>query len=84
MIQLLKFMKKKVRKNFTFWDIGLLKTYGAIPALILGAYFPAFVKRYLWIFVAIFVVLLVRYCYLLFIKKDSNEGQTILTINTSK
>jgi len=84
MIQFLKSMDRKVRKDFTFWDLGLLKTYGAIPALILGAYFPAFVKRYLWIFVAIFIVLLVRYCYLLFIKKDSDEGQTILSINTSK
>jgi len=62
----------------------LLKTYGAIPALILGAYFPAFVKRYLWIFVAVFVVLFLRYCYLLFIKKETNKERAILNIHTSK
>jgi hypothetical protein len=66
---LIAFLEKKTNENFTFWDIGLLKTYGAIPGLILGAFFPEFIKQYLWLFIAVFVVLMFRYLYLLFIKK---------------
>ncbi len=64
---------RKVRNNFTFWDLGLLKTYGAIPGLILGACFPEFVFRYLWVFIVAFILLMIRYLYLLLIKKESTE-----------
>jgi len=63
-------MFKKVRNNFTDWDVGFLKIYGAIPGLILGAYFPDVIKQNLWVFVPIFLMLLVRYTYLLFVKKE--------------
>jgi hypothetical protein len=59
-----------MQANFTNWDYGFLKIYGLIPGLILGAFFPAFVKEYLWVFVAIFLILLTRYLYLLFVKKE--------------
>jgi len=70
MKKFLEHMVDKVRNDFTVWDIGLLKTYGAIPGLILGAYFPQFVKQYLWVFIFIFGVLFVRYVYLLFFKNS--------------
>ena len=68
MNELISFFEDKMKANFTTWDIGLLKTYGAIFGLIVGAYFPAFVLKYLWLFVGIFLILMFRYLYLLFIK----------------
>ena len=75
-----KFLERKVSANYTFWDIGLLKTYGFIPGLILGAYFPEFVMKYLWLFVVVFAVLLVRYLYLLWkpVEKTNNGQVAIL------
>lgn len=69
MKKLILFFKKKMQDAFTFWDIALLKTYGAIPGLILGAYFPDFIKDNLVLFIIPFMILWARYCYLLFIKK---------------
>lgn len=74
-MKLLNYFKKVVDTHFTFWDISLLKTYGAIPGLILGAYFPEFVFKYLWLFVAIFSVLLVRYSYLMFVKPNIGKKE---------
>lgn len=68
MKKLLKFLDDKIRTRYTLWDIGLLKTYGAIPGLVIGAYFPQFIKDYLWLFVGIFIVLFIRYMYLFFVK----------------
>lgn len=59
---------QKVRLNFTKWDLGFLKTYGAIPGLILGAYFSVFIKKYLLLLCIVFFILMIRYCYLLFFK----------------
>lgn len=75
MFRLLKFLERKVRANYTFWDIGLLKTYGAIPGLILGAYFPEFVFKYMPLFITLFLILLMRYLYLLGKKVDRKEEQ---------
>jgi hypothetical protein len=69
MKNIIKYWDKKLRNNFSFWDLGLLKTYGMIPGLILGALFPEFIMKYLWIFLGVFGFLMVRYVYLLFIKK---------------
>lgn len=65
MLRLLRTMDHRIRTRFSIWDIGLLKTYGAIPGLILGALFPEFVLQNLWIWIGIFVVLAFRYLYLL-------------------
>ena len=59
----------RMHSTFTFWDYGFLKMYGAIAGLVLGAYFPEFVKNNLIWLVAIFLILLFRYSYLLFFKK---------------
>ena len=67
-------MVDKVRNDFTFWDIGLLKTYGAIPGLILGAFFPEFVKQNLWVFIFIFGVIFIPYIYVLFFKKTAKPS----------
>ena len=61
--------EKKLKNDFGFWDLGFLKVYGMIPGLILGALFPEFIMKYLWILLIVFGVLMVRYFYLLFIKK---------------
>lgn len=72
-MKILNYFKEVIDKHFTFWDISLLKTYGAIPGLILGAYFPEVVFQFLWPLIAIFSVLLIRYSYLLFIKPNRKE-----------
>jgi len=69
MKNLIKIMYERMFANFTLMDYGFLKLYGFSFGIMLGAFFPAFVKNYLVIFIAIFSVLLVRYCYLLFWKK---------------
>ncbi len=66
-------MYKQMDNNFTRWDYGLLKTYGGIFGLLIGAYFPDFVKDNQVIFGSIFFILLVRYCYLLFVKTNKVE-----------
>lgn len=61
-------------ENFTRWDFGFLKLYGWTFGIILGAYFPEFVKTYLVVFATIFLILLVRYVYLLFLKKQKTPS----------
>ena len=73
MVKFLYRLDRKTRANFTFWDLSLLKAYGAIPGLILGAYFPAFILENMWWLLLIFFILFVRYMYLLFIKKNINS-----------
>ncbi len=67
------FIKTKVERHFTFWDIGLLKTYGAIPGLMIGAYFPQIIINVQLLLGVIFGALLFRYVYLIFIKNDFKE-----------
>ena len=61
------YMKKRLSK-FGFWDIGFLKLYGAIFGAIVGAYFPEVIKAALIPLAVIFILLAIRYLYLLFIK----------------
>lgn len=60
----------KMSQNFTKWDYGLLKTYGAIFGLLVGAYFPEIIKQGQFVLLSIFLIILFRYIYLLFIKKS--------------
>jgi len=69
MKKLLNNWDKKLRTDFSFWDLGLLKAYGMIPGLFLGAFFSEFIMKYFWLILAVFCVLAIRYSYLLFIKK---------------
>ena len=64
---MINYLKKRINK-FGFWDIGFLKMYGAIFGAIIGAYFPEVIKAILIPLVVIFILLAVRYFYLLFIK----------------
>ena len=69
MKNLIDWMFRRMQSTFTMWDYSLLKSYGFIGGLILGAYFSTFVQAYVLVFVAVFLILLVRYCYLLFVKE---------------
>ena len=66
-------MTDKVRNDFTTVDLGLLKLYGALFGLVMGAYFPDFARRYLPVLVGLFLLLLVRFLYLLF-RKHKKTG----------
>lgn len=68
MNKVLNFVDQKVRKNYSIWDLGLLKTYGAIPGLLIGAYFPDFIIEYTWLLIGIFIILMTRFIYLIFLK----------------
>ncbi len=70
MKKLTQYLFREMKNNFSNSDYGLLKTYGAIPGLILGAYFPEFVFKYLSILIIIFTLLFMRYIYLLFFKSN--------------
>ena len=68
MIKVISYFEKKLNDNFSIWDLGSLKLYGGIFGLIIGAYYPEIVFKYLWIFLLIFLILIIRYMYLLFVK----------------
>ena len=71
MKKLIEKLTARMKANFTWLDYGLLKLYGGIFGLIIGSYFPKFVQNNLLMFLGIFSILLVRYCYLLFFKKEN-------------
>lgn len=52
-------------------DIGLLKLYGFTFGILIGSAFPEFGVSYRLIFLLIFVVLFLRYFYVLFLKKTN-------------
>jgi hypothetical protein len=56
-------------KKMGVWDVAALKLYVAIFGVVLGAYISVFVKQYVWYFVAVFLVLMVRMLYIVFGKK---------------
>lgn len=70
MEKVISFYEKRIRENFSIWDIGFLKVYGLIIGLFIGVYYPEVVFKFLSAFLFIFAVLLFRYMYLLFIKKQ--------------
>lgn len=73
MKNLIEKMYDRMFNNFTRWDYGFLKLYGWSFGIILGAYFPEFVKNYVWIFASIFLMLLARYVYVLFLKNENTQ-----------
>lgn len=70
MKNLFNWMFQRMQSTFTIWDYSLLKPYGFIAGLILGAYFSTLVQSILLPLVVVFSILLVRFCYLLFFKKE--------------
>ncbi len=74
MISMYQYLMRKMKENFTDFDYGLLKLYGALFGLVVGAFFPEIIKDNLFLIVGVFLLLLSRYIFLLFIKGDrSNE-----------
>jgi hypothetical protein len=57
-------------KMWPFGDIVLLKLYCVVVGIIIGAHIAAFVKSYLWFFVLVAIVLVVRLFYFYFFKND--------------
>lgn len=70
MLRFYNYMIRKMKANFTDLDLGMLKTYGFLGGLIVGAYFPEFIKNNLIIIGGVLALLFFRYVYLIFIKKD--------------
>ncbi len=64
---LIKWMDKQT-KNFTIWDFSVLKTYAFLIGMVLGAYVAGFVQQYVWYFVAVIIILMIRLLYLMFKK----------------
>jgi len=48
---------KKAIKKMKVWDIGMLKILLLLIGVVIGAYFPIFVKQNLYIFIALIVIL---------------------------
>lgn len=57
-------------KMWPFGDIVLLKLYCVVVGIIIGAYIASFVKSYLWLFVLVAIILVVRLFYFYFVKND--------------
>ncbi len=70
---LISYMSRRMKENFTFWDYGFLKTYGFLAGLLVGAFFPLVIKEVAWFIVALFLILLFRYVYLLFLERGKEE-----------
>ena len=71
MIKFIEKLTARMKANFTWLDYSFLKLYGGIFGLIIGSFFPQFVQNNLVVFVSIFLVLMFRYLYLLFFKKEN-------------
>lgn len=56
---LMKWAEKKM-KNLNVWDISILKTYCLLIGMVIGAYVAGFVKQYLWYFLIVIVILMIR------------------------
>ncbi len=56
---------KKI-KTYGIWDIAVLKIYCAAFGIIIGAYFPAFVKQYLVVFIGIILITGTKLIYKMF------------------
>lgn len=55
-------------KNLNVWDIAALKTYCLLIGIVIGAYFPEFVIKYLWTIIAIIVLLIIKLMFKVFKK----------------
>jgi len=56
---------------WSFWDAGWLKAYGFVVGLIIGAYLSPVVKEYVWLFIAVALILMIRILYVYFFKKTA-------------
>ena len=64
---LTKWMESKT-KNFGIWDFSVLKTYCLLIGMVIGAYVAGFVQQYLWWFIGVIVILMIKLLTKLFKK----------------
>ena len=50
-------------KKLHYWDIAAIKTASFLIGIIVGAYYPDFVMQYLWIIIALIVLLSLKLMY---------------------
>lgn len=55
-------------KKLDIWDIGGIKWAAIFFGIIVGAYISNFVKQYLWLLIALVILLAIRPIYRLFKK----------------
>ena len=55
----MKWAEEKTKK-LNMWDISVLKTYCVLIGMVIGAFAAGFVKLYVWYFIAVIVVLMIR------------------------
>ena len=53
-------------KNLDVWDMAALKTYCLLIGVVIGAYISDFTKQYLWIIIAVIVLLMIKLLYKVF------------------
>jgi hypothetical protein len=63
-----KLLRKKV-SQLGFWDWGMLKIYAFTAGIIVGAFFPEFVKKNIWVFILIVAITLIWLLNSLFFNK---------------
>ena len=57
-------------KVWPFGDIVVLKLYCLVVGIIIGAHIAPAVKSYLWLFILVAILLVVRLFYFYFFKED--------------
>jgi hypothetical protein len=50
----------RIPSNWSIWDFGLFKWASIVFGIVVGAYISPFVKSYLWLFIVIFLLLVIR------------------------
>jgi len=64
---LINWMNEKI-KRMNVLDMGCIKWASLLLGAIIGAYIAGFVKQYLWVFVVLTIVLVIRPIYTIFKK----------------
>ncbi len=63
------YFRKKV-DQMGFWDWGMMKIYAFAVGIVAGAFFPDFVKSYIWIFIVLIAISFIWLMNSLFFKKN--------------
>jgi len=60
---------KRVYSKLSIWDMGFLKIYGALFGILVGWYFHEQITSWVPLIVGAFIALMLRFLYVLFVKK---------------
>lgn len=63
---------KKLVNQMDVWGWGMMKIYAFTVGIVVGAFFPDFIKKYIWIFVIIILISFIWFLNILIFKKRSN------------